>query len=125
MKFLLEGYDISKVPQQELIAAAATAPSLHTLGSTKIARVSRNLVIKKCPQLLPAEAEAMRLVTQKTSIRIPKIYRYFNIYGTGGIYNSTGYIVMDYVKGTLLSNCWRDLVLNQRENIVHQVADMI
>ncbi|EXJ82324.1 hypothetical protein A1O3_06137 [Capronia epimyces CBS 606.96] len=123
--FPLEGCDIFKVSESELAAIADTAPSLHTLCGARVARISRNLVIKKSPLTLPSEAEAMKLVAQKTSIYLPRVYRSFLVYGTGGIYDSTGYIVMSYVDGVCLSQCWEKLLPDERENIIGQVAEII
>ncbi|KAF2462159.1 kinase-like domain-containing protein [Lineolata rhizophorae] len=124
-KFPLDGYDILKVPKVELVAAAATAPALHALSSTRVARVSQDLVIKSSHSVLPSEAEAMKMVSQKTSIHLPRVYRSFTIQGTDGIYDSTGYIVMDYVDGCSLTDCWSGLTVREREDIVKQVVDII
>lgn len=67
----------------------------------------------------------MKLVAQKTSIRLPKVYRSFNVYGTGGIYDSTGYIVMDYIEGASLAKSWKDLSSTECEKAIEQVTDMI
>jgi serine/threonine protein kinase len=104
---------------------ADTAPSLHTLCGARVARISRNLVVKKSTLTLSSEAEAMKLVAQKTSIYLPWVYRSFTIYGTGGIYDSTGYIVMSYIDGVCLSQCWKKLLPDERENIIGQVAEII
>lgn len=82
-------------------------------------------MIRKSTSTLPSDAEAMKLVAQKTSIYLPKVYRSFTIYGTGGIYDSTGYIVMSYIDGVCLSKCWESLLPDEREQIVYQVIDMI
>ena len=111
--------------ESELAAIANTAPSLHTLGDARVARISRNLVIKKSMLILPSEAEGMKLVSQRTSIHLPRVYRSFTVYGTGGIYDSTGYIVMDYIDGICLSKCWEKLLPNEREDVIRQVVDMI
>lgn len=122
--FPLEDDDIFKVSQSELVAIADTAPSLHTLCGARVARISRNLVIKKSTLTLSSEAEAMKLVAQKTSILLPRVYRSFTIYGTGGIYDSTGYIVMSYIDGVCLSQCREKLLPDERENIIGQVAEL-
>lgn len=111
--------------ESDLAALADTAPSLHTLSGARVARISRKLVIKKSMLTLPSEAEAMRLVSQRTSIHLPRVYRSFTVYGTGGIYDSTGYIVMDYIDGICLSKCWEKLLPSEREDVIHQVVDMI
>lgn len=113
------------MPESELAALADTAPALHSLCGTRVARISRDLVIKKAPLTLPSEAEAMRMVAQKTSIRLPQVYRSFTIYGNGGIFDSTGYIVMSYVDGVCLSECWEKLPSDKRESVIGQVVDIV
>lgn len=65
------------------------------------------------------------MVAKKTSIRVPKVYRSFNIDGGSGLYDTVGYIVMDYIDGPSLDKCWVGLSHTTREDIVEQVADMI
>lgn len=113
------------MPESELAAIADTAPALHALCGARVARISQKLVIKKSQLILPSEAEAMRLVAQKTSIALPRVYRSFNIDGTGGIFDSTGYIVMSYVEGICLASCWQQLLPHERENVINQVLDAI
>ncbi|KAF2797331.1 kinase-like protein [Melanomma pulvis-pyrius CBS 109.77] len=123
--FPLEGRDILNIPQAELISAAETAPTLHDLQNNRVSRITRDLVIKSHSYTLPSEANAMKLVAEKTSIRIPKVHRSFFVSQTHGLYKSRGYIVMDYIDGLSLDKCWEILPQSIRDDIIEQVADMI
>jgi hypothetical protein len=45
--------------------------------------ISRKLVLKSGPSVLPSEAENMRFAAANTSIRVPKVGRSFNVPGPG------------------------------------------
>ena len=100
------------------------SPILHQFGPTKIVRISQKLALKSGPSVLPSEAENMRFAAANTSIRVPKVRRSFNVPGPG-IFETIGYIVMDYVEGVCLANCWNDLDPGTRQNVVLQVAGFI
>ncbi|KAF2759358.1 kinase-like protein [Pseudovirgaria hyperparasitica] len=122
--FPLEGRDILSIPQAELILAAETAPTIHALDRNRVSRITRGLVIKSHTYTLPSEVNAMELVAEKTSIRVPKVHRSFFVQSYG-LFQSLGYIVMDYIDGLSLDKCWETLPQSTRDDIIHQVADMI
>lgn len=66
----------------------------------------------------------MRFTAANTSIRVPKVRRSFNVPGPG-IFETIGYIAMDYVDGTCLADCWNDLSPRIQQNVVLQVAEFI
>lgn len=72
-EFPLDGYDITKVPDETLIELFDTAPLLHDYQGTRIVRLSRTLVLKGGELVRPCEAEIMKLVEVKTSISVPKV----------------------------------------------------
>jgi hypothetical protein len=82
-------------------------------------------VIKYGQSVLASKAENMKLALQSTSIPIPKVHKSFFVFGTGGYHDSTGYVVMDFIEGKCLADCWADLPLAQKEAVLVQVADMI
>jgi aminoglycoside phosphotransferase (APT) family kinase protein len=100
------------------------SPILHQFGSTAVMRISQNLVLKCGRSVLPSEAENMRFATANTTIRIPKVHHSFNVPGPG-YFGTMGYIVMDYVEGTSLANCWDDLDFGKRQDVVNQVSGII
>ena len=66
----------------------------------------------------------MRFAAANTCVRVPKVRRSFNVPGPG-YFETIGYIVMDYVEGVCLANCWNDLDSLKRQNVILQVAGMI
>lgn len=67
----------------------------------------------------------MKLAFSQTSIPVPKVYRSFNIATESGYFSTMGYIVMDYVEGRCLADCWDGLDHGERENVVSQVISAI
>lgn len=89
-------------------------------------RISTGLVLKGGDSVLAAEARAMQLAAQLTTLRLPRVHLSFNIDNPSrGYYQTTGYIVMDYVEGHSLDAIWKQLDQDQQKNIIAQVAEMI
>jgi hypothetical protein len=54
------------------VALLTTAPILHQLGGTTVVRLSETLVMKGVGSVLASEAEMLRLVASRTTIRAPE-----------------------------------------------------
>ncbi len=121
----LSADQIDKVSQEALRSLLDTAPVLHQYGGTKIVRLTQRHVMKAGSSVLPSEAENMRFAASHTSIRLPKVYRSFNDAIESGYFGTMGYIVMDYVDGLCLADCWNNLDNKDRENVTSQVASAI
>lgn len=88
-------------------------------------RLSKNLVLKGGGNVLPCEAEVLRLINSKSSIRVPRVHRSFQLDDETQYFGTAGYIVMDYIDGQPLDTFWNDLNDNKRKDISVQVARMI
>ena len=53
------------------------------------------------------------------------MHRSFQIDDETRYFGTMGYILMDYIDGDNVGDCWKYLTKNQKENIVHQTAEMI
>ncbi|OCK83772.1 hypothetical protein K432DRAFT_401765 [Lepidopterella palustris CBS 459.81] len=127
-KFPLDGltFDISSMPQEALIAYGKAAPVLHSFGGVEVVRLSHNLVLKSGTGVLASEGETMRYVTTTfPGVRLPRVYRYFNVDYSFSYFGVKGYIVMDYVDGLSLGGCWDQLSPELQKNVVAQVAAMV
>jgi tRNA A-37 threonylcarbamoyl transferase component Bud32 len=114
------------MPEEELIAYGKVAPALHSLGCTKVVRLSKTLVLKFGTTVLASEGETMRYVATKfPGVRLPQVYRCFNIDHPDSYFGVEGYIVMDYIEGPSLDTCWDELSLDIWESVVEQVAAMV
>ncbi|KAK2796763.1 hypothetical protein FQN50_009444 [Emmonsiellopsis sp. PD_5] len=123
-KFPLDGYDITKVPDETLIELFNTAPLLHSYQGTRIVRLSSTLVLKGGELARPCEADIMKLVRAKTTIPVPKVHRVLNIKTQDTFFGCQCYIVMDFIEGDTLQDLWEALSQAQREDVVSQVASM-
>jgi hypothetical protein len=70
--FPLGGKDLNSVTDEALVALLTTAPILHQLGGTTVVRLSETLVMKGVGSVLASEAEMLRLVASRTTIRAPE-----------------------------------------------------
>ena len=75
--------------------------------------------------VLASEAEMLRLVASRTSIRVPQVHRSFEAKDDTQYFGTSGYIVMDFIQGRPLDECWNNLPLITQVEIASQVAQMI
>jgi len=85
-------------------------------SSSHIYRFDEKTVIKFGDGVRMAEAAAMRLVREKTSIPVPEVY---DAYIQDE--SSQGCIVMEYVEGKPLDNVWSSLDETQKDEIITQL----
>ncbi|EAT80542.1 hypothetical protein SNOG_12130 [Parastagonospora nodorum SN15] len=126
--FPLDGatFDICSMPEEELISYGKVAPALHSLGRTKVVRLSKTLAMKFGPTVLASEGETMRYVATKLpGVRLPRVYRCFNVNQSSPRSGVQGYIVMDYIDSPSLDTCWDELSLRIQQSVVKQVAAMV
>lgn len=114
------------MPQETLIAYGKAAPVIHSFGGVEVVRLSHNLILKSGTGVLASEGETMRYVIKTfPGVRLPRVYRYFNVDCPFSYFGVKGYIVMDYVDGLSLDSCWDQLSHEAQKNIVTQVAAMV
>ncbi|OBT95716.1 hypothetical protein VE01_06497 [Pseudogymnoascus verrucosus] len=123
--FPLDNIDLSKVPDEAILALFSTAPILHRFGGTQIVRLSRSLVLKGGSTAFPAEAHAITLAREKTQIRLPAVHRIIPGKPDDGFFGERCYIVMDYIDGVGLDVSWEGLDADKRADVASQVAAMI
>ncbi|KAL4808575.1 kinase-like domain-containing protein [Aspergillus unguis] len=123
--FPLDGKDLDSVSDEELAAFLTSAPILHQLGGTTVVRLSETLIMKGGGSVMTSEAEMLRLIASKTSIRAPRVYRSFQVNDDTQYFGACGYIVMDFIPGQPLDECWNGLPSETQGDITVQVAEMI
>jgi len=123
--FPLNGIDLDTVSNEELISLGKTSPVIYSLGPTKIVRLSLNLLLKFGDAIQMQEVEAMKCALSRTTVRTPKLHRYFFTESNSGISDHCGYIVMDYVEGDILFRIWDSTDQEKREDIIRQVTDIV
>ncbi|GIK01870.1 hypothetical protein Aspvir_005911 [Aspergillus viridinutans] len=123
--FPLDGTDVHSLSDESLATLLDSAPVLHDLGQTTVVRLSKDLVLKGGGNVLPCEAEVLRIVASKPGIRAPHVHRSFQFPDDTKYFSTMGYIVMDYVNGQPLDTCWEDLSDERKLDVSRQTAQMI
>jgi hypothetical protein len=59
--------------------------------------------------VLAIEAEVLLLIAPRTTIRPPRVYRAFQLKDDTQYFGTSGYIVMDFIPGQPLDECWNAL----------------
>lgn len=94
--YSLEERDLSTIPETEIISAAETGYMISQKG-TKLVRITSSAVLKTGYDVCQQGADNMDYILRNSHghIRVPRVYRYFNL---GGL----GYLVTEYIDGTSL-----------------------
>lgn len=74
--------------------------------------------------MLPSEAAVLDLVASQTDIRVPRVHRAWQVDDETKYFGTMGYILMDYVDGQPLEECWERLC-TEKLDIAQQVADIV
>lgn len=120
----MDGCDLKSVSDEALITLFHTAPLIHQLESIRIVRISKDLVIKGGDDIRASEAATMDYASAMTDVLLPKVHRVVHR-DPDKIWGETCLIVMDFIHGSTLQDCWETLNEETRANIVNQVAKYI
>lgn len=104
-----------------------SAPKLHEYGGGIIVRLSKSLAVKGGEGVLPSESQNMLFAEESLHLPVPRVHRTFvaDIPGImGGPPVKGHFIVMDYIPGPTVEECWDSLTLSQRQSVASQVATM-
>lgn len=123
--FPLDGVDLETVSGEFLASLLDSTPIIFQLCGTKVVRLSKTLAMKGGGNILPCEAEALRLVAAKSTIPAPRVHRAFQVPDSTKYFGTMGYIVMDYIDGQNLGDCWKDLSDEVRTDVAQQTAQII
>ncbi|KAI0262044.1 kinase-like domain-containing protein [Gloeopeniophorella convolvens] len=94
-------------------------PQPFFIKYTSVRRIASDVVMKVGNlDLLESEALAMSLVRESTSIPVPAVRRWFS-------YRGEGVIVMDFVPGQTLKDCWPSLSLWRRICVIWTIRRYI
>lgn len=75
--------------------------------------------------VLASEANMLDLVNSRTSIRAPRVRRLSVVEDATQYFGTSGYIVMDFIQGQPLDECWDSLSRDTQGRIAAQIAGMI
>jgi aminoglycoside phosphotransferase (APT) family kinase protein len=98
------------------------------LVASRFVRLSKSLALKGGRGVTPSEAQNMIFAAETLSLSAPRVHRAF-IADVPGICNvglvKGHFIVMDYLSGQTLEECWNTLDMSQRQSVADQVATMV
>ncbi|KAJ5196736.1 Aminoglycoside phosphotransferase [Penicillium cf. viridicatum] len=123
--FPLCGKDLNSVTDEALAALLTSALIIHKLGGITVVRLSEKLIMKGGGSVLVSEAKMLNLVGSRASIRVPQVHRSFQVEDDTQYFGTSGYIVMDFIQGQPLDQCWDSLPPSTQGEIASQVAEMI
>lgn len=110
----------------KLIELLDVAPILYKIGGTTIVRLSQTLVLKGGDNVLYSEAETLRFIAiNLPDLRVPRVHRAFKVPDEATYFGARAYIVMDYIDGINLGDCWKQLDTERRKDVVNQTAHII
>ena len=96
---------------------------LYQIGSSKVLRISQDLVLNRGPLVLPGEGRALEFVKAKTSILIPRVYRSFQVDDSFEFYGTRGELLgYGLYQG---SGSGELLIKDQKDDVIRQTAAMI
>lgn len=104
-----------------------TAPKLHEYGDVIVVRISKTLVIKGGQGVALSESHNM-IAANGLCLPVPKVHRAFTADMPGPSdepVEKGHFIVMDYVPGPTVEECWTSLDLTARQSVAGQVAAII
>ncbi|KAH8902074.1 hypothetical protein BR93DRAFT_954145 [Coniochaeta sp. PMI_546] len=122
--FPLDGIDLKTVSNEQLAKLYDTAPVLSYQGA-KIVRISETLVLKGGGNVAPTEAQNVKFAARQTHIRIPEVHRVFQCSLPEEPMQDSCLIVMDYIPGRSLDQCWSFLDDATRHDVALQTSTMI
>ena len=101
------------------------ASVIFRLNQDSVVRLSKSLALKGGTGILPSEAKVMEHVVANTNVLCPRVHRVFQASDPESLYETRGYIVMDYIAGESLDRCWNRLQPKRQDALALQVAGII
>jgi hypothetical protein len=116
----LDDEEVLTVSEAEIAQAVEIAPVVYN----GVVRLSENTLVKYGYHVTLGEARTMQFVyTNAPSVRLPKCLRSFQIEERKGSFIT--YIVMEYIHGTVLSDCWNEMSEYRRQHVCDQLVDTL
>jgi tRNA A-37 threonylcarbamoyl transferase component Bud32 len=122
--------EVLRLSEAAIAKACKTAPPVYALGKNwdHVVRLSNNILVKYGWHIELAEARNMQFVYENEPlVRVPKCFRSFQVEDKDSIsvFSTITYIVMEYIPGTVLSDCWNKMSENRRQNVCDKVVEAI
>ena len=124
--FPLSGRQIHECSRAEIVQALSVAPVLSNQGGAVVARVHEAAVLKYGSEVYLAEARNMRHVQKSIKFRVPAVIDAWEVVDQEeGDDTRTGYLLMEYIEGRLVSQIWPSLGVRARGDIYRQIVEVL
>jgi hypothetical protein len=122
--------EVLRLSEAAIAEACKIAPPVYALGKNwkHVVRLSNNILVKFGRFIELAEARNMQFVYENEPlVRVPKCFRSFQVEDkdSTSVSSTITYIVMEYIPGTVLSDCWDKISENRRQNVCDKVVEAI
>ena len=118
--------DISLISDHELTRLFCTGPVLYEFGSSKVVRLSEDLVIKGGACMTRGEVETQKMAAN-LGFRVPAVRRVFQATLRDTQYpdETCWLMVVDFVRGQVLEQLWPTMGQEARKDVAKQVSWLI
>lgn len=136
----LDDSKTASLTRLEVFQRLPDAEEIYFADGTRIAKISTSTVVKYGPAVRLWEAENMRFVRKRCSFRLPEVLdcwragkeedgsRDLTLYERSWrdmFEEPTSYIMMTYIPGHDLQDCWAALPESQQHHVAEQLRDIL
>lgn len=124
----LDGVDHATISNSDLMAIYDTCPVVWECepgGSTKVVRVSQTLVLKGKSFTRPTIEGNHALASGCETFRVPEVHRVFQAQPADADESPGWFVLMDYVPGRCVRDCWGELDDQAKGKVAGKVAHAI
>lgn len=128
--------DASRISRDSIINALPSSPQMHLAGGTRVVRLSDTAVVKYGPDVRLWEARTMQYVRKRCTLRLPRVLDAwsstkvnssdnllpFEVFWEAAFEEPISYIVMTYVPGRTLHECWTSLSSEVQHSVGRQLS---
>ncbi|KAI9670312.1 MAG: hypothetical protein M1831_006526 [Alyxoria varia] len=135
----LDGQDVLAIPRDRIVESLRDSYQVYLSGGTRIARISTSVCVKYGPAVRLWEAKTMRLVHESCTLRLPQVLDAWSRDKTEELQNPTHYekfwneafeepttyIMMTYIPGKTMEDCWPTLDSGARHRVAEQLSEAL
>lgn len=136
---LAHHHDASRIFRDTVIEALPSSPQIYLAGGTRVVHLSETEVVKYGPDVRLCEARTMQYVRKRSTIRLPRVLDAwssseankrdnpppFEVFWEACFEEPISYIVMTYLPGRTLKECWTLLNNDEQHSVARQLSESL